>query len=484
MGKQMNSRRFALVAVLISAFSMIFEVREMRSQEGKIKYPHMAPIADYLMTDRNAEIALTRSAAPESISQDATVLVLGGHGYETVVEGKNGFVCIVERSWMSTSDDPEFWNARIRGPVCYNPLAARSILLAIVYKKTELVLADLSKEQFTEWSKTAYAKGEFPPFKRGSMSYMMSKHAYLNDVGSYNLAHLMLYTPLTDGANWGAGVENSPIILGERGPPEPFTMFIVPVGKWSDNAGASNAVITLEGSATMNGWPGCPRTGCLTGGVSSRKSATTSVSHLLSASRNEKPMQLESIMSARAIQDQNAISPETTVPEVTNSSPTVDVAIAPPPPVCNPNLRMVVERARDQLRQLTLQRREITQRIAIIKRTVNGLALLYDVELQLWPKNGAGIGRRHGITNACRVVLNRADRFLSTDEIYAILREEFPDLFCQPGNPRASLVTILNRLVKYGEAGTFLHNGGRFWQGKHMSRLIIDRLDRPAREIE
>ena len=70
------------------------------------------------------------------------------------------------------------------------------------------------------------------------MVYMMSKQAYLNDYGSHDLSHLMIYVPLTDGANWGADVPNSPIILGEQGPPEPYTMFIVPVGKWSDGTPA------------------------------------------------------------------------------------------------------------------------------------------------------------------------------------------------------------------------------------------------------
>ena len=87
----MNSHRFAAVAVLVVA-SMVFEAPEMRSQDAKTKYPHMAPVEEYLMMDRNAEIALARTAAPESISQDATVLVLGRQGYEKAVEGKNGFV--------------------------------------------------------------------------------------------------------------------------------------------------------------------------------------------------------------------------------------------------------------------------------------------------------------------------------------------------------------------------------------------------------
>lgn len=65
------------------------------------------------------------------------------------------------------------------------------------------------------------------------------------------------------------------------------------------------------------------------------------------------------------------------------SSPTVGAATAPIQPVRNQNLQMVVERARHQLRQLTLQRQEIDQRIGIIKRTINGLALLYGGQVEL-----------------------------------------------------------------------------------------------------
>ena len=71
------------------------------------KYSTMAPVDQYLM-ERNAEILLARSAAPDSISSDATVLVLGRQGYETAVRGKNGFVCMVERSWMAAFDSPEY----------------------------------------------------------------------------------------------------------------------------------------------------------------------------------------------------------------------------------------------------------------------------------------------------------------------------------------------------------------------------------------
>lgn len=79
----------------------------VQAQDAKLTHPAMAPIEQYLM-DRNAEIALARSAAPVAISRDAEVMILGQHGYETAIKGKNGFVCIVERSWMLPYDDPEF----------------------------------------------------------------------------------------------------------------------------------------------------------------------------------------------------------------------------------------------------------------------------------------------------------------------------------------------------------------------------------------
>jgi hypothetical protein len=74
-----------------------------------------APLEQYLMADRTAEIAWARSAAPQSIAQEAEVMVLGRHRYEVAVQGKNGFVCVVERSWTAGIDFPEFWNPKLRG---------------------------------------------------------------------------------------------------------------------------------------------------------------------------------------------------------------------------------------------------------------------------------------------------------------------------------------------------------------------------------
>ncbi|WP_404616126.1 hypothetical protein [Rhodanobacter hydrolyticus] len=200
-------------------------------------YPVMAPLSQYLMADRDAEIALARSAAPKSISGDATVLVLGPHGYVTAVKGKNGFVCLVDRAWTAQFDFPEFWNPRLRGPMCLNPPAARSIL-PMTFKRTELALAGRSKDQIMGDIKAALASKAFPPLEPGAMCYMMSKQGYLNDEAGHWVPHLMFYTPL--GTNWGADLPGSPVMLNPQfhGLPEPIDEFMIPTDKWSDGTPA------------------------------------------------------------------------------------------------------------------------------------------------------------------------------------------------------------------------------------------------------
>src|SRR5580698_8368856 len=226
----------SVLAVALGASSQL-------QAQSKTPYSSMAKLSDYMMPDRKTEIALARSAAPESISHDAKVLVLGPHGYETAVEGKNGFVCVVERGWMGPfngESSANFWNPKIRGPVCFNPPAARSIL-PMTYKRTEMVLAGQSKAQIIDGIKT-FIKQKLPPLEPGAMSYMMSKDQYLTDAGSHNwMAHLMFYTPLMDGAVWGADLPKSPVMLNPQfnGAPEPIDVFMVPAGRWSDGTADS-----------------------------------------------------------------------------------------------------------------------------------------------------------------------------------------------------------------------------------------------------
>ncbi len=210
---------------------------QAKAQDTKTPYPAMAPLEQYLMPDRNEEVKLARSAAPDSISNDAEVLVLGKHGYETAVQGKNGFVCLVERSWTAGIDAPDFWNPKLRGPLCLNASAARSYLPRTI-KKTELVIAGRTKAQMFEAIAAAIDKKELPTPELGAMSYMLSKQGYLGDqAGGPWLPHLMFFAPQTDSKAWGADLPGSPIITFQNRE-ERLTVFLIPVGRWSDGTPA------------------------------------------------------------------------------------------------------------------------------------------------------------------------------------------------------------------------------------------------------
>ena len=206
--------------------------RHAIAQAARAPYPSMAPLDQYLIEDRNSEIALARSAAPESISRGAEVLVLGRHGYETAMKGNNGFVCIVQRSWTAPIDDPDFWNPKLRAPICFNAAAARSYL-PLTIKKTKLILAGRTKAQIVEAIPAAIDKNELPAPERGAMCYMMSKQGYLSDRDGRWHPHLMFFSSQTDPAAWGADLLGSPIIAFND-TWERLTIFMVPVRRWSD----------------------------------------------------------------------------------------------------------------------------------------------------------------------------------------------------------------------------------------------------------
>jgi hypothetical protein len=209
------------------------------AQNRATPYEQMARLDAYLMPDFRAEIALARSAAPAGISDKATVLTLKPQGYATAVNGTNGFTCLVERGWTAPFDNPDFWNPKLRGPVCYNPAASKSVL-AYTLRRTKLALAGLSRAQMLDEVRAAAAGKDLPSPEPGSMSFMMSKDGYLGDGVGHWHSHLMFHVPKADAASWGANLPGSPVVLdtAHREVPEPETIFLVPVGHWSDGTAA------------------------------------------------------------------------------------------------------------------------------------------------------------------------------------------------------------------------------------------------------
>ena len=232
-----------ILKTTVLAASMLFaaacSTRPGQAQETKAPYPAMAPLDQYLVADRDAEIALAKSAAPPSVASEANVLVLEKDGYHTAIEGKNGFTCVVERAWMNPIESDEFWNPKVRGPVCYNPQASRSILPYTI-QRTKLALKGLTKTQIADSMKAALDSNEIPLPEPGAMSYMLAKGGYLGDSVGHWHPHLMFHIPNGSAASWGANLPDSPVLRIPPGP-EPESIFLVPVGHWSDGTPADDS---------------------------------------------------------------------------------------------------------------------------------------------------------------------------------------------------------------------------------------------------
>lgn len=225
--------RFPLLVLLLAATGPT-----LAQNVKAAPYPAMVPLERYRIANRDDEIALARSAAPPSISADADVLVLGSRGHETAVKGKNGFVCVVERSWAAGFDDAEFWNPRVRAPNCFNAPAARAVLPQYL-KRTEWALAGVSRQEMIERTRAALADKTFVDPEPGAMCYMMSAQGYLSDRDTHWMPHVMIYVPRAKASLWGANLTGSPIVAFEGDDLDPVSVFLIPVRRWSNGASAS-----------------------------------------------------------------------------------------------------------------------------------------------------------------------------------------------------------------------------------------------------
>jgi len=128
-------------------------------------------------------------------------------------------------------------------------------------------------------------------------------------------------------------------------------------------------------------------------------------------------------------------------------------------------VHQVVRAAHEELRQLLQQRSEIMKRIGTVKQTISGLANLFGDEvlgedlLELIDRKPNG--RQPGFTKACRRVLMEVRRPIGAREVCAELERQAPAILSRHKDPLASVTTVLNRLVDYGEARSLSNNRGR-----------------------
>jgi hypothetical protein len=148
---------------------------------------------------------------------------------------------------------------------------------------------------------------------------------------------------------------------------------------------------------------------------------------------------------------------------------TQPIAIRTVPSNGNGHVQEVVRQAHEELRHLFQQRAEVMRRIGTIKQTIAGLANLFgddvlgDELLELVDRKSSG--RQPGFTKACRMILMDANRALSARDVCDRIQQRMPPMLERHKDPMASVTTVLNRLVAYGEAkAVALDNGRRAWQ--------------------
>ncbi|HEY2466782.1 MAG TPA: hypothetical protein VGI45_02920 [Terracidiphilus sp.] len=199
---------------------------KIRAQSSK--YP---PLSEYMM-EPEAEIALAKSAAPDGVSGRATIKILTTSGYKVLVQGDNGFVCMVMRGWSAPTYTPAanrnlVYDPKTRAPICFNPVASRTV---VPYQelRTRLGMKGKGPDQIAKEIEAAYAKGELPKMEAVGFAYMLSADQMLGPAGAWH-PHMMVYTPYYTNAMLGnnAGDSGLPSISDDEG--TPFAVTVIPV---------------------------------------------------------------------------------------------------------------------------------------------------------------------------------------------------------------------------------------------------------------
>ena len=175
-----------------------------------------APAAFSMLLDKDKEIEMALSAAPENLRSDAAVYTLGKNGYVKVRDSKNGFHCLVEREGEGTL-----------GPICYDTEGSQTLMLA-AFETAQLALSGKSQEEIDKQIGVDFKSGKLIAPRKSGIVYMLSNqfqehnHA-TGEVKTVFPPHLMFYAPYMKNSDIGAtkedfGSTTRPWILNEGNP--------------------------------------------------------------------------------------------------------------------------------------------------------------------------------------------------------------------------------------------------------------------------
>lgn len=177
-----------------------------------------APFNEYQMT-RDSEMALARSAAPENISSHATIKVLTPQGYEVAVKGDNGFLCMVMRSWSAAPDPEATYYAKLRAPICFDLIAARTVA-PVEELRTRLGLKGMQPDAIAQEVALLYGRAQLPKMENVAFAYMWSAGQDTGPgFGAWH-PHMMVYAPYYENSTLGSNEPGgrAPFVVGSGTP--------------------------------------------------------------------------------------------------------------------------------------------------------------------------------------------------------------------------------------------------------------------------
>lgn len=219
----MRMRAIALLAALATV-----PAANVAAQGSK----HYPPIGEYLM-DRSAEIALAKSAAPENVSEHATIKVLTKSGFVVAQRGDNGNVCLVMRAFSAPTYTPAryrdlVYDPTVRAPICFTAPAARTAM-PYYELRTTLGMEGKSPDRIADAVQAAYVRGALPRREAPAFAYMLSAHQHLGPgIGAWH-PHVMVFAPYYENDMVGGNPFGSPLPQVSDDAGTPFTVVVIPV---------------------------------------------------------------------------------------------------------------------------------------------------------------------------------------------------------------------------------------------------------------
>ncbi len=183
--------------------------------------------SEYMM-ETAEELRLAATAAPDSVSRNASFYRLGATGFEEEVKGSNDWHCFVQRAFFVRTENGDGYDTRIRAPHCINAEGAATRMQEI-FMRTRLALEGLASHEIDAIIDAAYASGDLRPPRGFAMTYMMSTEQWLGErIGAW-LPHLMFWVPYLENEDAGGNppLGELPFIASDSGTRS--AVLIVPV---------------------------------------------------------------------------------------------------------------------------------------------------------------------------------------------------------------------------------------------------------------